>query len=444
MGSLTQGKIQNIPESTASTTDVPQWLQDYNQDLFSKAQAVAQLPYQPYAAPRVAQAGKDTKASYDLARNNVGSYAPTLNQATQATSGALSAPGGSGVAQPYFAQANQINPMNISQPYVNQAQQGINTASNTNTADVLRGTFNNLLPQSGLSAAQPYLNQASAPSYSNVQDYLNPYIQSVNDAIAKQGQRNLSENILPAISDQFIQAGGFGGSRMGEFGERAARDTQEAILNQQAQNLHQGYNTALGASQTDAGRAAGLASTAGNLQQGQQQFGLSGANAISGAQGADAARQLSAAGQTANLGQQQGAFGSQYAAQLQDTGTALGGLTQGDLSRQLAGGQQLGGLAELQQNLAGNDANALNAIGGQQSGLQQAALDVAYQDFLNQQQYPQQQVGFLSNVVHGLPAFSVPSTFSSSSTKGAIAPSTLSNILSGAASGASLYNSFAG
>lgn len=442
MASLTQGGTQNLPSSGAQTTDVPQWLQDYNQDLFSKAQAVAQLPYQPYAAPRIAQPSKDTTASYDLTRQNVGSYAPTLGQATQATSGALTATGGAGVAHPYFASANQINPLSISQPYVNQAQQGIDTAARTNTADVLRGTFNNLLPQSGLSAAQPYLNQASAPGYSNVQDYLNPYIQNVNDVLAKQAQRNLSENILPAISDQFIQAGGFGGSRMGEFGARAARDTQEALLNAQAQNLSQGYTSALGASQTDASRAAGLASTVGGLQQGQQQFGLSGASAISGAQAADAARQLSAAGQTADLGQQQGAFGSQYAAQLANTGTTLGGLTNTDLSRQLAGAEQLGGLAQLQQNLAGNDANALNAIGGQQSALQQQALDLAYQDFLNQRQYPQQQVGFLSNVEHGLPAFAVPSTTTSQGTTATVTPSLLSQIAGLGSTAAGIYSGF--
>lgn len=113
------------------------------------------------------------------------------------------------------------------------------------------------------------LTQARAPDA--IQSYMNPYTQNVTDQIAKLGARNLSENLLPSVSDSFIRAGGFGGTRMGEFGERALRDTQESVLNQQAQALQSGYTQALGASQADLARQQNATGALAQLaQQGQQ------------------------------------------------------------------------------------------------------------------------------------------------------------------------------
>ncbi len=100
-------------------------------------------------------------------------------------------------------------------------------------------------------------NLAGTTSVANVNAYMNPYMTNVTDQIAKLGARNLSENLLPAVSDSFVRAGQFGGSRMGEFGSRAVRDTQEAILGQQAGALQQGYTQALGASTADLQRQQG-------------------------------------------------------------------------------------------------------------------------------------------------------------------------------------------
>lgn len=97
-------------------------------------------------------------------------------------------------------------------------------------------------------------NLAGTTSVSNIGAYMNPYQSGVMDVIAKQGARNLTENLLPGVSDAFVRAGQFGGTRMGEFGARALRDTQESILNQQAQLANQGYGQALSASQADLSR----------------------------------------------------------------------------------------------------------------------------------------------------------------------------------------------
>lgn len=195
-------------------------------------------------------------------------------------------------------------------------------------------------------------NLANTSTYNTVANYMNPYNQAVTDQIAKMGARNLSENLLPAVSDQFIRAGSFGGSRMGEFGGRAVRDTQESILNQQAQALQQGYGQALNAS------------------------------------AADLQRQQSALGQTAEL-------------------------------------------AKLQQGLAASDAAALQSIGQEQQLQQQRGLDIAYQDFLDQRNFPQSQINAMSTTLRGLPPAAVPTTASQVGATTQFAPSPLSQIASG-------------
>lgn len=194
-------------------------------------------------------------------------------------------------------------------------------------------------------------NLANTNTYSTVGNYMNPYNQAVTDQIARLGARNLTENLLPGVSDQFIRAGSFGGSRMGEFGNRAIRDTQEAILGQQAQALQQGYGQALGASQQD-------------------------------------------------LVRQQGALA------------------------------QSAELAKMQQGLSASDAAQLQSIGAEQQAQQQRGLDVAYQDFLTQQQWPQQQINNMSTTLRGLNPAAVPTTSSMSGTTTQFAPSPLSQVAS--------------
>lgn len=114
-------------------------------------------------------------------------------------------------------------------------------------------------------AQQGTQNLANTTSVANVGAYMNPYQQQVMDVMAQRGARNLQEDLLPAVSDAFIRAGGFGGSRMGEFGARALRDTGETVLNQQAQLAQAGYGQALGASAADLTRQQGALSQVADL-----------------------------------------------------------------------------------------------------------------------------------------------------------------------------------
>jgi hypothetical protein len=266
------------------------------------------------------------------ARNILGAAQPYLNEAGTSARNIM------GSAQPYLTQAASSagNIMGAAQPYLTQA--------GTTTAEALS--------DKALNAANPYLRAASQSSAAGIDQYMNPYQQNVMDVLARQGARNLGENLLPQVSDAFIKAGQFGGSRMGEFGSRALRDTQEAVLDKQAQLANQGYAQSLAASGGDLARQAQLAGTVGSIS------------------GADLSRVLQGGAQYGNLGQTAGQLTGQQATALANIGQTAGQLT----------GQQASALANLGQTagqLTGQQATALGNLGqtaGQLTGQQATAF----------------------------------------------------------------------
>jgi hypothetical protein len=73
------------------------------------------------------------------------------------------------------------------------------------------------------------------------------------------------------------------------------------------------------------------------------------------------------------------------------------------LQTSLQGAQTLGGLGQQQFGQQTQAIGIQNQLGGQQRALEQQGLDVAYQDFLNQQNYPYRQLGFMSDLLRGTP-----------------------------------------
>ena len=74
----------------------------------------------------------------------------------------------------------------------------------------------------------------------------------------------------------------------------------------------------------------------------------------------------------------------------------------GQETGQLGAAQLLGGFAPQAQEMALQRIGALGGVGGQRRGFRQAGMDIGYEDFLRQQGYPQQQIGFQSNIIRGL------------------------------------------
>ena len=217
------------------------------------------------------------------------------------------------------------------------------------------------------------MTQAAGPISGQIQNYMDPYREQVVNRIGELGQRQLTENILPTLQAQGISSGQFGGTRSAEAMGRAMRDIQESTLAAQTQALSQGYGQAAQLAGADAARQLAAAQQAGAL-----------GTTAAGLESTDVARQLAAAQQLGQVGQQYGA------------------LTQQDLARQLQAGAQYGALAGEEQQAALQRIGALEAAGAAKQQDVQRNLDLAYQDFLQQQEYDRQNIAFLNAAVRGL------------------------------------------
>jgi hypothetical protein len=71
--------------------------------------------------------------------------------------------------------------------------------------------------------------------------------------------------------------------------------------------------------------------------------------------------------------------------------------------QQLTAAAQLGQLGGQQQRMGYERARYLEAMGAGRRQLGQRSMDMGYQDFLRQQQFPREQLSYLSNLLQGLP-----------------------------------------
>jgi len=188
-----------------------------------------------------------------------------------------------------------------------------------------------------------------------VKQYMSPYMENVVQRQQADAQRQ-ADIARQAQGAQAARSGAFGGS--GDYLMRAqgAANLARQKGDIQAQGLQNAYQQAM--QQFNQAQAQGLAGQQLNAQ--QQQFG-----AGLGLQGLQTANQ--AASNLANIGQ------TQY-------------------------GQNVGLL------------NLQNQFGGQQQQQVQNVLNTQYQDFLNSQNYPYKQLGFMSDMLRGLPLTQQSST----------------------------------
>jgi len=186
--------------------------------------------------------------------------------------------------------------------------------------------------------------------------------------------------------------------------------------------------------QQDAQRQAAIAGQAQQAQAARSgAFGGSGDYLMRAQAAGNLARQkgdILAQGQQAAYQQGMGQFNAeqaatQNAAQLNAQQGQFGaGLGLQGLQTALTGANALGNLggAQYQQNMG---INALqNQYGLQQQAQMQRDIDTKYQDFLNYQNYPYKQLGFMSDIIRGAPLTQTGSSVYQA------APSTTQNIMS--------------
>lgn len=72
-------------------------------------------------------------------------------------------------------------------------------------------------------------------------------------------------------------------------------------------------------------------------------------------------------------------------------------------AQRLAAAELLGGLGSRQQDLDLQRLGAMGGVGSERRALMQRGLDVGYEDFLRQQAYGGERLGYLSNILQGIP-----------------------------------------
>lgn len=439
MPGLFQGDPQKATSYVTSTTETPKWLQDAIYNQIYQSTNVANTPFTPYGGTLVAGAKPQQQQAYDAVTANQGAWKAPF-EAAQTGLGKLStAPGGMAAAQPLMTQAVGASGVTAAQPYLTQQAKALGGVDTGAGARTLSPYVQQSLGTSGITAAQPYLQAAGETSAGDIQQFMNPYTQNVTDQIAKLGARNLSENLLPAVSDSFVRAGQFGGTRMGEFGSRALRDTQESVLAQQGQALQTGYGQALSAAQQEAQRQAGLASTAGGLTQAQQQAILAGGQAMSSAEQQAAQQEMARAQALGTVGTQLGGLTQAQQQALMSAASQTGQLTGADLQRQQSALQQMAAMAQQGQQMRSADVASLEAAGSAQQTQAQREADAKYQQYMLEQQYPKSQLDWLSTQVRGMaPNVQSSTTQGTTSTGASYSASPLQQLATGLSASAGL------
>lgn len=185
--------------------------------------------------------------------------------------------------------------------------------------------------------------------------YMSPYMQNVVD-VQTQAAKRQADIAAQTQQAQAARSGAFGGGRDYIQRAQANADLQRNLANIQATGTQNAY------------------------QQGMQQFN------------AEQAQKQAAA----QLNAQQGQFGA---------GLGLQGL-----QTALQGAQQLGNLGQTQYAQNVGNINLQNTLGLQQQQQAQNILNTQYQDYLNFQNYPYKQLGFMSDLLRGLPLTQQAST----------------------------------
>ena len=423
---------------TLTQTSIPEYAKPYVEGMLGKAQTLIDQPYQAYTQER--QAGftpLQQQAQAGIAGLQMpGQYGQASGMAAAAGQGAMDS---ANQAYGFGAQGQQSGMTGQNLGIQGGAQYGGMGAGYGQQAAGLAGqalgagNLSSQIGQMGLQAqqtgqqignqAQNYAAQAAAAgqNYANqatdpnaMQAYMSPYMQNVVDVQNREAAR--ASGIQGTQQQaQAAAAGAYGGGRDAIM--RAERERNLAMLQNQnqAQGMQAAYQQAQQAQQYGAGLGlqglSGAQQGLGTALQGGQ-LGLSGiGTALQGQQGQQAG--ISGANQAYQTGIQGAGMG------LQGVNAQLAGTAQGMQGAQVglqgvAGAQAGYGLAN---QAAGNLANigtqqqasnlgilnAQTAAGAQQQAAQQAALTQQYQDFLTQKQAPYQQLGYMSDMLRGLP-----------------------------------------
>ena len=347
-------------EQTVYSTDLPEYVEPYFKRLLQRGEAESLQGYTPYGGQRLAYFSPDELTSQAMTRGFATSGTPQQFTDAAARYGATR-----GLSPQYTA--GSFDP-----GYTASTRESQYTAGDVGS------------PYQTLDYEQ------------NLQRFMSPYQQNVVD-IAKREARRQSDITGRGIADRATQAGGLGGYREAIQQAERERNLATQLGDIQAMGSQRAFESAQ--RQLAAERAADLSAARLGLQQFQQQE-------LAEQQQEQLAQRAFAVGEQAK--QQAARLGLTAQQQEEAARQAQEKLTQSafDLSNRynIAAAQGLLGAGRSISADALSRIGALDAIGAQQRALQQASLDMGYEDFLRQRDFAQRQLGLFGNIIGRVPA----------------------------------------
>jgi hypothetical protein len=372
------GPSQPAPQQvTTNTSNLPEYARPYFEDVMGRAMRASRSDYVPYTyEDRIADF---TPAEQQVRQNVLGLGSP--NQFAVGSGLAASAAQGSMGAANY-------NPSQFSAQQVQAPQ----------------------LERYGLRGPQMFGNEQA-------QQYMSPFIQQ-----ALEPQRRAA--IANAKRGQLVQdlgsarQGAYGGSRQLLAGLERERSLGQQLGDVEARGMEAAFGQAQ--QQFERDRAAGMTTDQQNLEAAlrQQQLGTQ-----TGLQAALANQQTGLEAQ--RLGEQSRQFGASQ---------RLAGYGQ---AGQMA--QTLGNLGQYQQQADLQRLGAQGAAAGEVRSMEQQRRDQRYADFLRQRDFQMEQIGYLNNILRGLPVglsttnttYATPPSFGSQALGAGIGALSLNRLMGG-------------
>lgn len=359
--------------STVHQENLPEYARPYFESLMQRGQDESMRPYQAYPGQRLADQSTQTLAGLNMAQNWAQSGTPDLANARSLS--------------------NMVGQQAMD---LQNYQAGKVTNSYTGPQDYATGQFN--ADQVGFGG--DLAKQTSQNFGAEQRDqYMSPYMDSVVEASQRDAQQKALEE-QGRLNAQAGTTGGFGGSRAAMQVQMANNDAQRRIADIGVQGRQSAFENAQQQFERDQQR--NMAAQSGN-------------------QGA--ALQMALANQSKNLeamgmGEQSRQFGAQLGEQGRQTAAQLGMQAQTDTEKLRQGGKQLGlqglelagntagqlaGFQGLQDQMSMDRFKTMLGIGASQDDRQQQQLNMGYEDFMNQVNYPMQRLTQFGALMHGVP-----------------------------------------
>jgi hypothetical protein len=434
-------------EETVEGTEIPSWVAAAGRTLFERSAELANSDYPLYTGART-QTYTGGSNLTDAERQGMGiltsgaeNYMPYMNRA-------------SGIAGTLGRGYDAMSSSELmGDPYSGASRGYLEGNFKGLSSDELLGNYQGATREELLGNYQGATREellGDPFNLSSAQPYMDIYQSSMDPAVREIEKQTLqAQNQARATA---ARGGSFGGSRLGIIEGTAAGEGSRAAGDLRAQAAKEGLGFAAGRYDTDRAARAATENTMRNrfTQDQQSRFGAEDVmrgQFMEDRQGRmsveDTRRAQAESDRAARFGAEDvmyGRYGDQRAARFGAQEAMRTGFETDEASR-IAQMNAYQNMAPLISDLQNQSAAGLISVGEAQRQLDQRALDLAYADYLDQKEYPYEQLNFAMGALSGTPYNKVNRGYTMA-TKMAENPSVYGQTISGLGSLASAYGAY--